>query len=776
MVTPKEDNLDSDQPSLIEERDAVIDAKEVESKVGFEFLLEYQGFREVWERDIAFRDTLHFFNSAVSNLGLSESNFFENEKLKEDIAMRFVDFLKYVNEEIEDMERLFKGNDSNLGPNWRENVRKACYYAFFIHYGAKRRGELDKFGKPKDYVYHVVKAAVNCMVRKVRFFDERAILATVCHDSREDYRKGIFGLLHSDCSEINPADFDKNKKSGALAEGANLAVANEEGILAEMTEMEEALEANCLNKDLDELTVSELIEIVTKVSGDRNRAVLGLLNRILFEKDGSQRSPKRLYYALTAILIKIADRLENIKSFRSKENPDRESTNDLIEDETIYLFLAIAQKWGMTNVVDWFFDYIDLQKESEKRKHLTTLKREGYRRGEDGFSLLEKDQRLRGRFKAELRERLSDLCGRQLEEGVDYVFEYREIGHRYNDQEELAQLFVKGTLPKSLRSYIIFHPLVDNEELVTAAEIIFGDIFDQDVPVEILNRGEISRSKLGRFIAENGLIGSSEVYGYGLCGIFDSKEECVEGLLGEYVSSRVAIADGEADENLIRDVIKPFVEILPMVRNLKEEYRLLDFNDQTVAGVSRSSRRNMDSVVGKLVVDLDDVKSGGREVLGVLRSQDQIIAAEKVLAKLVMSLFMSSLVDRHISVNGKLKTTRVPASVAGDPNAALVYGAPLLVGLPHRDPNFIEGVFAALIQRLSLPMGELNAKIMAFNVNPFLEFDPDLFEEQTGFLDKLMTDYREALLNGQLEVGPLSRRDLRQMINTGQFGRVSVKE
>ena len=114
---------------------------------------------------------------------------------------------------------------SNFSEDWREHLRKASYYAFFIHYGAKRKGEsyTDEHGDshPKDYVRHVVGSAFRNLIAKGRTFCEQMTVAEIFHDTLEDWDRGLLSLVAiEDAAELraealeNKPDWlsDKQKK------------------------------------------------------------------------------------------------------------------------------------------------------------------------------------------------------------------------------------------------------------------------------------------------------------------------------------------------------------------------------------------------------------------------------------------------------------------------------------------------------------------------------------------------------------------------------------
>ena len=307
----------------------------------------------------------HFFDGLICDLGCEDSPLFENKEVREDLLERLTEFSYYVNEEIKYMKTTLKGNEqyAKFSKDWVGHLTKAAYYAFFIHYGAKRKAEKDvNTQEPRDYVHHVMRSGFNCLIRKMRFFDEKTLLLCILHDTREDFDKGFLGLVHMD-EEIKPGEYSSKDFQKRFKSARTKTVEKKDKIFDAFSRMENDLD-RFSNKR--ELSLSKLVILMTKTTGDRNEAIVDLFYGIMSIEDPYER-----FSAFRAVMGKIADRLDNIKSLvvnLGKENEIVHAKEEIISDETWYLFLSLAKIFKMTNVAEWFYEYFYFKDLGERER------------------------------------------------------------------------------------------------------------------------------------------------------------------------------------------------------------------------------------------------------------------------------------------------------------------------------------------------------------------------------------------------------------------------
>lgn len=744
-----------------------------------------------------------YFDRLIATMGCEESHFFQNEDLKRNFCEKLVDFGQYLDTEISYTKNLLDGNKecSSFSENWIQNVKKAAYYAFFIHYGAKRRGETDHEGGLSDYVRHVVRSGFNCLMRKMRFFDEKTLLATILHDVKEDYDKGFLALLQCDrkvsVHEIEnqsaeyKVDTKRVRKNGFSGDKRKL-------FSVEFGKFTADLDKEAANGKEDiELTIGELVDIVTKKTDDRNRALLDVFSRIIEIKDKNKR-----FSAFNALMIKMADRLDNIRSFMSdKRDGDVEKAgrkSSAIEDETVYVFLAIAKKFGMVNVADWFYDYLYF-KNFPARREMEKLRQEAHYgignpfyddfSGPTGFSRLNFDgvdpimdfrTEFMGRLYAEIKNgdyesnpqkwNEDSFAAKDFREGKDYIFSLRSVGKRYEDAQRAQELVDDGQYSKSFLNFIIFHPIGNNPELAKKAREVFKYMFpfgarklleSKILPVELrkfigaeISRGEYD-TDLGRLILNHGAgsdftknnfsyepdfeqaEGSFTGYGVGVWGVFDSQREAVDELLGDFhVGSFYNDSDAQ---NKRREVTDFFVSISEEIKQIKSLYQEIEpeyEGDENEGSIS----------------------TGVRKTMGWLPSpfrEDQKEAISRVLAHRVMTLFMPKRVhETKVSVNGKNYFVRLPES--SNIGTALLYSNPLLAGkgpygIHHVSDQTHEGFWNNPVESYFHAEGEAEESLCLSVNEEFGDFDPALFDKQAWQLSEvILPEYKNDLMNERM--------------------------
>ena len=535
--------------------------------------------------DPALRDVLNYFDVVVSEMGYEDADFFQNKEMQNDFKERLKEFVSYVDREIEEMRVIMAGNEpyTNFSEGWEDRARKACYFSFFTHYGAKRRGELCPKGEPLDYVHHTTRSAFNSLIRKIRFFDERTFLATICHDSLEDFQKGFLGVLGNEDGK------------GRISRKRN-----KEKVIPMFNRFFDDLDKEVGERDDEtEVSIAELVDIVTRpddCAGDRNRALLSVFEKIIAYPEEKQFS------AMKAIIIKLSDRLDNIKTFTEGKNADQ------IEDETLIVFLAIAKEWGMWNVVDWFLDYIHLKDNVDARHAAMAHNR---RIGDDRnawssenseeSSTAEQDSSMEicieRRFREEFNGLLSkELGGKKVVENEDYSLVFRPIPLRYQDLKTEKNA-------ADPRNYVIAYPCDEGDEQLHEAMCnVFKAIFPAPLPatykneahkpwfekgigsILMQNRNEISPYEHGMDNrvkeldsppikdARYAVVSNNPGYGIGLWSCFKSKAEACSALAGK---PSISLGGGEAAEKAKEDMMDFIKGVGRDFAGIKEQYKTL---------------------------------------------------------------------------------------------------------------------------------------------------------------------------------------------------------
>lgn len=703
----------------------------------FAFLYEKQRTKKFNRKEL--KEVLYYFDGLIDDLGLEEASFFKNPEFLADFTERLREFMEYVDHEIKQLSSILARNIgySHFGDNWENSLKKACYYAFFVHYGAKRRGEFNQ-GKPKDYVYHVVRSGFNCLIRKMRFFDERTLIATILHDTREDYAKGFCGMLFSDLNGKNPAIFESSEKEDKdrLKAGKAMAMEKEKVIFSRMGCMEESLERDLGEKSKDELSISELLEIVTKSTDDRNRALIEIFEKVL-----KYRSLGKRFAAFKAVMIKVADRLDNIKSLAtSTKTPSKDRQ---IEGETV-LLMAILEKLGMTNAYDWFCDYLVL-KNPDLRDALRSIRLEAGQVGEKKPANGEIKSHLREEFRNEFNKKLRSFYGREMTEGIHYVLNFRDIGYRYEDPDEILEKATSsGGLYKDLRGYVVFYPIHDyfvksdsvqaEKKLAESAQKALKAIFTSPLDEQTKGRREITASVLGKALYKEDSAGVSDKYGVGVWRVFDSQYDSMRTILGQANVAYLASKFHPKSAAVAREqVVGLLADIEREVEYLSAQHRNLDMllEGRTPEG-TQAWVRKMLSLVGIRDKSGQNIIDNVAENGGMQFDEDAEKFVRNLLGKMTLTAFMRDK-SVKVSVNGAKTVAKVPIGInAARDNVVFLFAAPLLVGREVK-PLSVEG-----------------SENKDFEVN-VVNFDLKRAKRDSVELDRLIEAYQQLALEGSMD-------------------------
>lgn len=687
-----------------------------------------------------------FFDRFAEQMGLTESPFFRHQPCLEHFRRSFQEFQVYLERQIAQIEELRERAIAfnEFSNDWQSLMKEAAYYAFFVHYGATRSGETGASGKPRDYIYHPIRAAFKVMGKRLWYLAEPEFVAEIAHDTREDVHKGMLAVLMADERALSTfaAGSDTKDLHKFTREAKKSRKPEALGLL---DEMESHLGSKAFASGEKDLTVTELIALLTKKSDNRSRSFLQLIAEILkYDKSG------RLFEAAVALdILKACDRFDNSVSL----SPGISSGQ--IKNETAYLFLARAIALEAWNEVDWWHDYL-MKVDPAARKVLSDLIRQqpvrrvrGAKRGRpDASSLADSDSRqpdlkpespatLKDEFRTEFRDALRVASSRQdLVEGRDYVLEFREIGMRYEDLEKARAKASKGHLAKTFRNYVIFYPARTDRGLCEAAAHVFQQLCPDDLLRE-QSKSPLLTTDLGKLIVANRcgvpLVanGRSKKYGVVIWGIMKHQRDAITKFHGDYHLGKFDLGNPEAQGKARERVEDFYREVAPEVAHLQTQYALVE---RFGAGVAEDAEPKHVGVWTRLALALVKVgKSIGKSFgggdaneeflkklkVGSLQPDDAEVI-RFVLDRQVLLLFMYK-EERKLTLNGMEVTGLVPREVTDE--QALCFMAPVAC-LGRRIKKIRDGVFE-------------------IETGPFSEAT---CHRQADFITNMLANYRRELL------------------------------
>lgn len=514
-------------------------------------------FAEKCEDSKPLGDVIEFFGGMIDDMGLKDALFFKNENVKVDFAERFEVFSETLESEIAGLERKLKIYEyKKFSDGWQDRLRKAAYYAFFIHYGAKRKLEIDGDGNPKDYVNHVARSTFNCLIRKMQFFDEESAIVTMLHDTREDWSKSFISILHmSEKDGFTNEDLEAAVNGGVKGTELQENVRKKSSeILSYMKKMEDSL-----NPFEDESDIGELMKLVTKKHSDRNRTLL----EFLYELSDIDYDDVKFHHKWKALMIKMADRLDNARTVVTDPEKDLSETSKQIHDETALIYMEMARKNGMVNAEDWYVDYLKKQNLFDR----------GVVREVD--HAVEKGTGMKRRFIADFQRELVLKCP-EASLGENYWIEFRPVGIRYlNSENSNLSEEDYDVYSQKLRSYMMFLPIGDSPDgLIDGAKKVFSNVFSKTVPMPNRSSDEnpLEEKILKRVVDGKANCAFDERFGYGVgvWTIFDNQREAVECLLGDF-----HLAYFYDDKEAAGRVMDNFKRIAPEIEKLMNFYDMV---------------------------------------------------------------------------------------------------------------------------------------------------------------------------------------------------------
>ncbi|PKL36408.1 hypothetical protein CVV38_00670 [Candidatus Peregrinibacteria bacterium HGW-Peregrinibacteria-1] len=502
---------------------------EKQNPQGFEFLLADKEF----SNKASIGNTVKFFNGFAADLGLLDKAFFSHEGAKNHFKERLRVFSEYLDEHllsikpiIEQAKLLRKGK---LVDNWEKLLRETAYHAFFVHYGAKRRGEFDEDGNLRDYVYHVVRTSINCLVRKLRFIDIQSLLVGVLHDTKEDFNEGIVAVLNADEEELD-AFLLREKKQGGIddvlsKDKRGMLDRNSDLVVEELGKFEDYLDRSLMEGGHEQtISVGEAVDMLTKRGGNRMRETVRLLNNLLLKSD-----IKEILAVISVLLIKFGgDRLDNMKSTRSEK----------ILGETLMVFYLFFQKLRMKLLLNQMKDYFYFDDIGHRQK-LSTGWLDTYHSADE--------ETLPESFIDDFVGRLEvEMSGQDLKYGRDFSIDLIPVGHRHSMRTKKdVKRFNVPEGQKDFRHYLVFVPGkntdLDVVKMKQAAAKVFCEIFDEDEKLLVQKKyrsafedvlGGVIKSKREQVGVDEK--NYSDVYGVGVWSVYDSVEDFIDSFGGDF--------------------------------------------------------------------------------------------------------------------------------------------------------------------------------------------------------------------------------------------------
>jgi len=664
--------------------------------------------------DIALRNILVRFDEYVFKLGLEDAAFFRLDIAKRDFVERFKYFASDIDRRIgglEDDLTMYEGVH-DFPNNWRFLVREVCYYCFFVHYGAKRRDQKDLYGRPQDYVYHVIRTAFNKLIKVVEFPKFKFFLTALMHDTKEDFYKGFPAVLSADEDSVQA--FCDTDGVSSCPKGMFMAKGRKSEIIDEMESFESDIDDQISFNPLDELDLTECIDIITKGGNNRDIAFLEILAKVL-KYDGS-----KLIDAICVLLVKIVDRLENTESDVSEKN----------KNQTRFAYLPLCVDMGMWGVLDAFYDLLYLVDYEFRVKWKNLLDISDVDEGGE-VPVTQK-------FFGEFARQLNQVPGfESAVYGKDYVLKLRPVGIRYASYDDALKMTANGEYTKALRSYLIFYPIDKNPKMVEAAINIFKLLFPRHLTGDLskhFQRPEVS-NLFGRVaLANRGGVeldqhGYSDKYGVGIWGVYDSRRGATRRLGGD---PHLAVFYEGGDVNFAKDrMIGVLKKIKPDVHRLLEQYRI--FSEATNDGIGGVQNlidgisANILTVTDGSSLNVSDNTSDHLpDNLVNIFWPDQFIT---MIGRLVMAIFMKKGRNIDVVINDRKHQIALPNGVNDED--AIVWAEPLMVGME----------FSLMT----------NQRTLVFNVSD--KYNNVLADRQNSDLHVLLNGYRDNLLRDDMVKG-----------------------
>ncbi len=507
-------------------------------------------------------DVIDFWGNRIDEMSYENALFFDDEKSRTIFTESIERFKRRLEVDIDKVEVKIKFFPNRMSLGWKSKLRKASYHAFFLHFGARRRGEVDdETGEKLEFVYHVMKATFDCLFGVDYYFDEKAMIAEILHDSREDFYKGILSIMKMSKSNGNTLeDLHKAIMGSAKKDTSLKSMAPE--LIRYLSEFEEDFFPT-YDESKD---VSDLIEVVTKSSSDRFTVVSEFIHKLMkglkpVDLDNDLIEEYTMGEFIDAIKYKIydlglidestvangfvnlwmglevkaSDRRQNMETFRSGVRSKSPMVPEQIEFETLNLFLVSDEVTGNYLSADSFKDFLYLQ-DSIKREEFVKI-------NED----VEEKTRIKEKFLADFADRLCCKLGHKCRLGVDYWIELKDVGLRW--LMDISSLDLAKDRPmdyaKRFRNFVFFISSGEDSLIADAAVEVFMEIFSFGLNKDQCEIPELN-SALGKRVLEcgPGKVGgvgidkNDDGFGMGVWSVFASKEDFGRYMLGDLYMAR----------------------------------------------------------------------------------------------------------------------------------------------------------------------------------------------------------------------------------------------
>lgn len=312
-------------------------------------------------------EVLYFFDDILSDFGLTNPLFFSEKAA--DIRLEFVGKFLLFRAKVDNAISKFirgkkaKSRHKDFSKDWESRQKTAAYFAFFIHYGEQRKYDQDSDGQPKGYIEHLFDAVFNRLFGDLNFLHELTALAVWCHDTKENFSRGLFAALSAKTlKDLKRAVTGRAKK---ISNYDSQIVPKTERFHAHIDDMFAFIEPPHY-RELFETSGSVLAYLVTGVSkgidADRQQG-LAKLCEYLTAEDGEMFVDEKagIDYRWLLLMIKLADRLSNSPDYKSglakvsadsKDFADTATKIKKLENETVLIYILLAEILGMRNIAN----------------------------------------------------------------------------------------------------------------------------------------------------------------------------------------------------------------------------------------------------------------------------------------------------------------------------------------------------------------------------------------------------------------------------------------
>lgn len=563
-----------------------------------------------------FSDVASFFSNVATEFDGDRSLFRDREFVARFTSglQRFDQHLQRNIEKIRELVRCY-GLEKFFPEGWDGRFEKGAYFIWFLHFGQKRRAEVDRStGKDLDYAYHPLRVACSDFAEKIGLTDEEGLFSELFHDSFEDFEKGILG-----------------------EKGLAIPKEHTPAVLKGIIDFIHGIYSHSYNSGRSIVAdVGRMSKDPSAKKRSRVRPVFDLIAATCFCVEDS-RDNEQILRSIFPLLEKMADVLDNIPSVRfSRKKGVEEDHRRMaeIKNEAIFLYLPMMEAFGMLNAKEWLYDFLYFS-DSERRDEVYKMGKE-LQRSYDLLRYFQKD------FEEYINEKIPGC-----KNGVHYVLNFRPRSLGKRSISRGAMLTDSGVRRNQMgfNNYILFI-CIDHgraSEICAAARDFFRETFSGEIP-EDLYRTERSAQFGSKFnFGRDTRRGCVAKYGVGAYGVFESYED-VERIFYGDVHSAYHHENAESMQKLAQFFSRIVERVIPMSRELG----ILDALHEYVLG---SSVEAVCSYV-RSFLSLSHGRSVQRDFSALTSNEEDLIKILRLVDLKILALFAERM-PVTVSVNGK---------------------------------------------------------------------------------------------------------------------------